>query len=58
MVLLDGGDVVDTGQHVDLSNLHWAAGVGLRLFTLVGAVRLEATVQLPLADPEVGAVQA
>jgi outer membrane translocation and assembly module TamA len=41
VTFLDGGDVVDVGQHVDLSNLHWATGVGLRLFTIVGAVRAD-----------------
>jgi translocation and assembly module TamA len=41
VVFLDGGDVADTGEHVDVGNLHWAAGVGLRVFTLVGAVRAD-----------------
>jgi translocation and assembly module TamA len=38
---LDGGDVVDAGQHVDLMNLHWAVGLGLRLLTVVGPVRAD-----------------
>jgi outer membrane protein assembly factor BamA len=41
VVFLDGADVVDADDHVDVGNLHWAAGVGLRLFTLVGAVRAD-----------------
>ena len=41
VTFLDGGDVVDTGQHIDLSNLHWAAGLGVRLFTIVGAIRAD-----------------
>jgi outer membrane protein assembly factor BamA len=42
VVFLDGADVVDSAQQkIELSNLHWAAGVGLRLFTLVGAVRAD-----------------
>jgi len=41
VVFLDGGDVADAGEHVDVGNLHWAAGIGLRLFTLVGAVRAD-----------------
>ena len=41
VLFLDGGDVVDEGDHVDIGNLHWAAGVGMRLFTLVGAVRAD-----------------
>jgi translocation and assembly module TamA len=48
---LDGGDVVDTDTHVDLSNLHWAAGVGLRLFTLVGAVRADFGYRLNRTGP-------
>jgi outer membrane translocation and assembly module TamA len=41
VAFLDGGDVVEQGQHVDLSNLHWAAGLGVRLYTIVGAVRAD-----------------
>jgi translocation and assembly module TamA len=41
VTFLDGADVVNDGQHVDLTNLHWAAGLGLRLFTIVGAVRAD-----------------
>jgi translocation and assembly module TamA len=41
VTFLDGADVVEDGQHIDLTNLYWAAGVGLRLFTLVGAVRAD-----------------
>lgn len=41
VTFLDGGDVVNDGEHVDLMNLHWAAGLGLRLFTIVGAVRAD-----------------
>jgi outer membrane protein assembly factor BamA len=41
VTFLDGADVVDSGQHVDLTNLHWAAGVGLRVFTIVGALRAD-----------------
>ena len=41
VTFLDGGDVVNDGEHVDLTNLHWAAGLGLRLFTIVGAVRAD-----------------
>jgi translocation and assembly module TamA len=56
VTFLDGGDVVDVGQHIDLSNLHWAAGVGLRLFTIVGAVRADVGYRLnrteyPNPDP-------
>lgn len=38
---LDGGDVVETPGDLDLGNLHWAAGGGLRLMTVVGPVRFD-----------------
>lgn len=41
VTFLDGADVVNDGQNVDLMNLHWAAGLGLRLFTIVGAIRAD-----------------
>lgn len=41
VTFLDGGDVVVDGNSVDVMNLHWAAGLGLRLFTIVGAVRAD-----------------
>ena len=40
-LFLDGGDVTMTRAELDLGNLHWAAGAGLRLFTLVGPVRFD-----------------
>jgi translocation and assembly module TamA len=56
-VFLDGGDVTDTeapatflGQSarraLDVSNLHWALGLGLRLQTIVGPVRLDVAYRL------------
>lgn len=56
-LFLDGGDVTDsaapasfTGQSapraLDLSNLHWALGVGVRLLTIVGPVRLDVAYRL------------
>lgn len=41
VAFLDGADVVDAGQSIALGNLHWAAGMGVRLHTLVGAVRAD-----------------
>jgi translocation and assembly module TamA len=38
---LDGGDVTEEVGDVDVTNLHWAAGVGLRLLTVVGPVRAD-----------------
>ncbi|HSD87801.1 MAG TPA: BamA/TamA family outer membrane protein [Kofleriaceae bacterium] len=57
VTFLDGGDVVDKGQHVDLSNLHWAAGLGLRVFTIVGALRADLGYRLNrtgLGNPDPG----
>jgi outer membrane protein assembly factor BamA len=51
VAFLDGADVVDTDTHVDVSNLHWAAGLGLRLFTLVGAVRADVGYRLNRTGP-------
>ncbi len=52
VVFLDGADVVDsTQQKIQLSNLHWAAGLGLRLFTPVGAVRVDAGYRLNRTGP-------
>ncbi len=41
VLFLDGADVTNTSAELDLMNLHWAAGAGLRLMTLVGPVRLD-----------------
>ncbi len=40
VTFLDGGDVTEPGA-LDFGNLHWAIGVGLRLFTIVGPVRAD-----------------
>jgi len=41
VTFLDGGDVTETPGELDLGNLHWAVGGGLRLVTAVGPVRLD-----------------
>lgn len=38
---LDGGDVTEGWDALDLAFLHWAAGLGLRVQTPVGAIRLD-----------------
>lgn len=38
---LDGADVTDSLDRLDLEHLHWAAGGGLRYRTPVGALRLD-----------------
>jgi translocation and assembly module TamA len=51
VAFLDGGDVVGEGQDVDLMNLHWAAGLGLRLFTAIGPIRADAGYRLNRYGP-------
>ncbi len=41
VLFLDGADVTETAAELSLTNLHWAAGVGLRLHTIVGPVRAD-----------------
>ena len=41
VVFLDGGDVREELDEIEVGNLHWAAGVGLRLHTIVGPVRAD-----------------
>ncbi|MEP6863763.1 MAG: BamA/TamA family outer membrane protein [Deltaproteobacteria bacterium] len=41
VVFLDGGDVTNTPAELNLGSLDWAAGLGLRLFTIVGPVRAD-----------------
>ena len=41
VLFLDGGDVTQEVGDVDVMNLHWAVGVGLRLLTIVGPVRAD-----------------
>jgi outer membrane protein assembly factor BamA len=54
---LDGGDVTNTVSELDTTNLHWAAGLGLRLQTVVGPARFDVAYRLnrtSLSDPEPG----
>ncbi|MEO8550147.1 MAG: BamA/TamA family outer membrane protein [Kofleriaceae bacterium] len=57
VVFLDGGDVTNTPSELNLGNLNWAAGFGLRLLTIVGPVRFDFGYRLnrkgPM-DPEPG----
>jgi translocation and assembly module TamA len=41
VVFLDGADVVEEPARLQLSNLHWALGFGLRLHTIVGPLRFD-----------------
>ena len=51
VVFLDGGDVQERFSDIDFGNLHWAAGGGLRLFTVVGAVALDFGYRLNRTGP-------
>jgi outer membrane protein assembly factor BamA len=51
VAFLDGGDVTNTDAELDIGNLHWAAGAGLRLFTLIGAVRADFGYRLNRTGP-------
>ena len=50
VTFLDGGDVTEAGG-INLGNLHWAAGAGLRLFTPIGPVRLDVGYRLNRTGP-------
>ena len=41
VLFLDGGDVTEELGQIDVTNLHWAVGIGLRLLTIVGPVRAD-----------------
>lgn len=43
---VDGGDVTETVDELQPTNLHWAAGVGLRLLTIIGPVRFDVAYRL------------
>lgn len=51
VVFLDGGDVTEDYDQIDITNLHWAAGVGLRLLTLVGPLRADLGYRLNRTGP-------
>ena len=51
VLFLDGADVVDDDVKLQLSRLHWAAGVGLRLHTIVGPVRADFGYRLNRTGP-------
>ncbi len=45
-IFLDGGDSVSPPGALDLGNLHWAAGIGVRYNTLIGPVRADFGIRL------------
>jgi outer membrane protein assembly factor BamA len=51
VVFLDGGDVVEDESELDPFDLHWAAGFGLRVKTIVGPVRADFGYRLNRTGP-------
>jgi translocation and assembly module TamA len=45
-MFVDGGDVTEGWGNIDMGNLHWAAGAGIRVKTLVGAIRADLAYRL------------
>ena len=52
VVFVDGGDVTATPAQLDPMNLNWAAGVGLRLHTVIGPARADVGYRLNRTGPE------
>ena len=51
-MFLDGGDVREELSGINLGELYWAAGVGLRFRTLVGPIRVDLGYRLNRTGPE------
>jgi outer membrane protein assembly factor BamA len=52
VVFMDGGDVTEHPSDLNLARLNWAAGVGLRLLTIVGPVRADFGYRLNRTGPD------
>ena len=46
VIFLDGGDVTYSAKDIDLTNLHWAVGVGFRVATPIGPIGLDIAYRL------------
>jgi translocation and assembly module TamA len=51
VVFLDGADVRERFGDIDFGNLHWAAGAGIRVLTVLGAVRFDVGIRLNRTGP-------
>jgi outer membrane protein assembly factor BamA len=51
VVFLDGGDCTPTAGDLDLTNLYYAVGSGIRILTAIGAIRLEVGYRLNRFSP-------
>jgi outer membrane protein assembly factor BamA len=51
VVFVDGGDVRERFTDLDFDNLHWAAGAGVGVLTIVGAVRFDVGYRLNRTGP-------
>jgi outer membrane protein assembly factor BamA len=57
VAFLDGADVTEKPSDLDFGNLHWAAGLGVRLGTPVGPIRVDAGYRLNrygMGEPDPG----
>lgn len=48
---IDGGDVTTSWGELDVGNLHWAPGIGLRYDTVVGPIRVDAGYRINRTGP-------
>jgi outer membrane translocation and assembly module TamA len=46
VVFLDGGDTTERLGELDVLHLHWAPGAGLRVRTVIGALRVDAAYRI------------
>lgn len=51
VAFLDGGDVTNAFDEIDLTNLHWAPGLGLRYDTIVGPIRFDVGYRVTRTGP-------
>jgi outer membrane protein assembly factor BamA len=51
VAFVDGGDVTDTPSQLNIFNLHWATGVGLRYLSPIGPVGLDFAWRLNRTGP-------